>query len=90
MFVVCLDFFVVSVVIFFAHKLWSDFSVNFNKISESSIGFLKSATNRNAEFAKHKPVLLAFRLGCHCRKLHLANELWDMLAICFLLPLYVK
>ena len=66
------------------------FSVQFNKISASPIGFLKSATERNAKFDKHKPALLAFRLACRNRKWHLANELWDVLAIKFLLPLYVK
>ena len=59
-------------------------------ISESSIGFLKSATYRNLLFAKHKPALLAFQLMCRRRDLHVANELWDVLAINFLLPLYAN
>ena len=87
--VVCLALFVVFVVVF-CSQLRSNFSVSNNQISKSSIGYLKTVTVRNAEFAKHKPALLAFQLGCHCRKLHLANELWDMLAISFLLPLYMK
>ena len=74
----------------FCSQLRSDFSFSGNKISESSIGFLMSATERNAEFAKHKPALLALRLAFRCRELHVANELWDVVAINFLLPLYAK
>ena len=70
--------------------MWSDYSVEDNKISESSIGFLESVTKRNAEFAEHTPALLVFQLACRRRKSHLADELCDMLAIKFLLPLYVK
>ena len=73
----------------FCSQLRSNSSVNYNELSDSSIDFLESATCRNAEFAKHKPCFLAFRLACRYRKLHLADELWDMLAIQFLLPLYV-
>ena len=61
-----------------------------NKISKSSISFLESVPKRNAEFAKHQPSLLALRLACRRRELHVANELWEVVAINFLLPLYAK
>ena len=77
-------------VVGFCSQLRSDSSVWGNQISTSSFVFLNSATDRNAEFAKHKSALLAFRLACRKCKLHVADELWEMLAIKFLLPLYVK
>ena len=85
----CLGWFGVSVVMF-CSQLRSNSSVSYNQISELSVGFLESATERNALFINNKPVLLAFRLTCRYLKLHLADELWEMLAIKFLLPLYVK
>ena len=66
----------------------SDFSVDGNKFSDSSIEFLESTTVRNLLFAEHKPALLAFQLACRRRELHVANELWDVVAINFLLPLF--
>ena len=75
---------------FFFSQLRSDSSVNDNEISDSSIEFLESTTERNLLFAEHKPAFLAFQLICRRRELHVANELWDVVAINFLLSLYVK
>ena len=46
------------------------------------------AVSRNAVFASHAPRILALKLACERRALHVAIELWDVLVLEFLLPRY--
>ena len=54
------------------------------------MGYLLRVAKRNGLFAARKPSILALQLSCRRRELHVAAELWDLLAVDFLLPLFME
>ena len=58
-----------------------------NPLNDAAMASLQRMIERNIVFGKRKLPLLLFQLSSRRRELHVAAELWDVLAMEFLLPL---
>ena len=82
------EFFFGSFFFMFTQLLF--FRLEYNTIGDNfSCKYFQRITGRNFVFAGCKSSVLALQLSCRRRELHFAAELWDLLAIEFLLPLFM-